>query len=508
MELEFYSLYLCSSPQRSACLLVETEAAEMKQVQARVLAEMRDEWKMLQEMEDNKEMHALLRKECPFVFFHHFREIPVCFEQCKWTMSPQTFSCVQAWHPRFSWSSNIEDLFAALQDACRRGVKNGDASLSNLQCVTVRAVQQKMDVEDGPNLVKLESEDYEGKTVRSSDIRIDDVLKPYETTSAFNHCKSQLNFLKGLGLAKKSGRDLLEASEKFWIPAIMQRGQLLQIRESFYLCAGGTPAVLYVLASMALQLEELNLLFSGPLPVAADDETQMLAQASRYAMKDPLLENETVKTLVIKIRDGQHPLQAMLLDDISDVRVFSYSVHWLPANWAAKVGASLCLRRAASGMPPVVDMVKSKAIVRLTSDQLSKLLGAHGVTTRKNSTKTFKTRQIMQLPLVSQQCSQEELTALDELLKEIDAKRRKQPKEEQEGDEDGDEVWDAAGDRAHDPAVEYAEQMLGEMPDTEDEGDGAGDDAAVEPEPNGAGNGFVFVLPSAPVVAGAICNAG
>ena len=91
-------------------------------------------------------------------------------------------------------------------------------------------------------------------------------------------------------------------------------------------------------------------------------------------------------------------------------------------------------------MPPVVDMVKSKAIVRLTSEQLSKLLGAHGVTARKNSTKTFKTRQIMQLPLVSQHCSQEELTALDDLLKQIDAKRRKQPKEEQEGDEDGDEA--------------------------------------------------------------------
>ena len=91
-------------------------------------------------------------------------------------------------------------------------------------------------------------------------------------------------------------------------------------------------------------------------------------------------------------------------------------------------------------MPPVVDMVKSKAIVRLTSEQLSKLLGAHGVTARKNSTKTFKTRQLMQLPLVTEHCSQEELTALDDLLKQIDAKRRKQPKEEQQGEEDEEEA--------------------------------------------------------------------
>ena len=172
MELELYALYLCSSPQRSACLLVEPEATEMKQVQAAVLAEMRHEWQMLQEMEASKEMHALLRKECPFVFFHHFREIPVCFDQNKWTMCPDTRACVQAWFPRFSWSSNIEDVFSSLQDACRRGVKNGDASLSNLQCVTVRAVQQKMDVEDGPNLVRLQSEDHEGNAIRSLKPRI------------------------------------------------------------------------------------------------------------------------------------------------------------------------------------------------------------------------------------------------------------------------------------------------------------------------------------------------
>ena len=87
-------------------------------------------------------------------------------------MCPDTRACVQAWFPRYSFSSNIEDLFSSLQDACRRGVKNGDASLSNLQCVTVRAVQQKMDVEGGPDLVKLESEDYEGNAIRSLKPRI------------------------------------------------------------------------------------------------------------------------------------------------------------------------------------------------------------------------------------------------------------------------------------------------------------------------------------------------
>ena len=188
LELEFYALYLCSSPQRSACLLVETEAAEMKQVQATVLNEMKDEWNMLQEMEGNREMHALLRKECPFVFFHHFREVPVCFAQNQWTMCPDTFSCVQAWFPRFGFSSNIEDIFSSLQDACRRGAKNGDAGLSNLQCVTVRAIQQKMDVEGGPKLVQLESEDYEGNAIRSLKPRIwepDSASPGFQTTTTY-----------------------------------------------------------------------------------------------------------------------------------------------------------------------------------------------------------------------------------------------------------------------------------------------------------------------------------
>lgn len=56
----------------------------------------------------------------------------------------------------------------------------------------------------------------------------------------------------------------------------------------------------------AVQLEELSLHFAGPLPLATQDETQMLAQRSRCAMTDPLLENERVKALVIKIKDGQY----------------------------------------------------------------------------------------------------------------------------------------------------------------------------------------------------------
>ena len=52
MELELYALYLCSSPQRAACLLVDPkDDAETKQLQCTVLHDMRDEWKMIQEME-------------------------------------------------------------------------------------------------------------------------------------------------------------------------------------------------------------------------------------------------------------------------------------------------------------------------------------------------------------------------------------------------------------------------------------------------------------------------
>ena len=45
----------------------------------------------------------------------------------------------------------------------------------------------------------------------------------------------------------------------------------------------------------------------------------------------------------------------------------------------------------------------------------------------------------MQLPVVTQSCSQEELTALDVLLQELDAKRRKQPKDDQDNAASDDE---------------------------------------------------------------------
>lgn len=84
-------------------------------------------------------------------------------------------------------------------------------------------------------------------------------------------------------------------------------------------------------------------------------------------------------------------------------------------------------------------MIRSKDIVKVTSESLSQLAAEHGLQIRRNSTKSAKIRALCQLPEVTAACTPAELEALDELLKEIDEKRRKRTKaseaENQEDDE-------------------------------------------------------------------------
>jgi len=105
--------------------------------------------------------------------------------------------------------------------------------------------------------------------------------------------------------------------------------------------------------------------------------------------------------------------------------VFEYTLHWATGPLAMKLGFACFLRRSMIGVSVVVFLVKTFAILQLTSDNLSCLLQRHGVPTRKNSTKSFKIRQLMKLEQVAAACTAEQLEALDKKLTELDAKRKK-----------------------------------------------------------------------------------
>ena len=70
----------------------------------------------------------------------------------------------------------MEQVFAAVEDGCKRGVKNLKASMANLQCLSIRAVEQKVTANekrreagetDRARAVKLGVEDFEGSEVRA-----------------------------------------------------------------------------------------------------------------------------------------------------------------------------------------------------------------------------------------------------------------------------------------------------------------------------------------------------
>ena len=171
-EMVLYGLYLQSCPSKGAALLVETlEGSREQQVQQRIQVEMREEWTMIVLMENNAQHKDLLHKACPFLGYYHVREIYEALAQDGWKLGERSRGVLAAWYPKFGFSSNVEDIFSNIEDSCRRGSKNNTANCSNLQCISIRALNRtvcKNDrKEDGPTPVHLSSEDFEGSEVRS-----------------------------------------------------------------------------------------------------------------------------------------------------------------------------------------------------------------------------------------------------------------------------------------------------------------------------------------------------
>jgi len=135
------------------------------------------------------------------------------------------------------------------------------------------------------------------------------------------------------------------------------------------------------------------------------------------------------------------------LKAISQAEVFDYTLHWATGPLVTKVGFACFLRRSMKGVSVLVFLIKTAAIVKLTSDNLSCLLQRYGVATRKNCTKSFKIRQLMKLQEVTEACTAQQLEALEKMLTEMDAKRRKDrttPEKDDGSDQEASrmgEVW-------------------------------------------------------------------
>ncbi|CAE7840661.1 unnamed protein product [Symbiodinium sp. CCMP2592] len=178
-EMSMYVLYLRSSPARFAALLVDPkDDLQMAQVQDEIMKSIKLEWTTIVDMENKESSNQLLQQKCGFTRWLCYREPMSCLELEKWSMTDKAKALLLSWHPGLAFSANVEQVFAAVEDGCKRGVKNLKASMANLQCLSIRAVEQKVALNekrqqagetDRPRSVKLGVEDFEGSEALQMD---------------------------------------------------------------------------------------------------------------------------------------------------------------------------------------------------------------------------------------------------------------------------------------------------------------------------------------------------
>ena len=116
--------------------------------------------------------------------------------------------------------------------------------------------------------------------------------------------------------------------------------------------------------------------------------------------------------------------------------MYGYSIHWVQGKIIEKLGTSLLLRRAVSGEPMIVAMMRSHEILKINTDTLSKCCSCYGINCRKLMSKNNKIRALMKLPMVSNAINEDALAALEARLKEIEEKRKKKSTEEPKNNEE------------------------------------------------------------------------
>lgn len=165
--LQYQSPLLCA-PNAFACLACsKSERYDVQDLQKKVLKTLKAEWEMLLCLEQDAEGSVLVHRLCPQTRWQSYRELMVTFERESWKVTPWSVDMVLSWFPQVNCSSNVEDSFNSMADACSRAGKNGLASMANLQALHIRSVNQKMTGKSfQPSAVELETEDWEGAEVR------------------------------------------------------------------------------------------------------------------------------------------------------------------------------------------------------------------------------------------------------------------------------------------------------------------------------------------------------
>ena len=161
-ELLEYVLYLRRAPACAAALIAPGDGnASDKEG---VLCCMKREWETVLLMESDARTYALLKSRCRFTDFQNFREIHTMLEQCHYKVTPKVRSLIEAWHPPFGWSANLESVFGEIQAALKKANRSEGASMQAMMSVAVRSLHRRVCTEEtSPTPLCLSCDDYVGK---------------------------------------------------------------------------------------------------------------------------------------------------------------------------------------------------------------------------------------------------------------------------------------------------------------------------------------------------------
>ncbi|CAE7779521.1 unnamed protein product, partial [Symbiodinium sp. CCMP2456] len=471
-ELLEYASYHRSFPSLSAALLApaSTEASR-----AQILQQAKAEWNTILEMEKTTAGQLLLKRHCLFTTFQSFRELHSVCERHGYKFGEPIREVVKAWFPPFGQSSNLENVFRELESAVRKSGPPQD-SLTNLACVAVRSLERRICNEKNvtPATPELTERDWEGKEIRAlknriwhpnsampcKHIRLEDILKPFPTTSAHHWTHHGLNCLLGWKSAIEKGESPVDASQHFWVASCFQRGVVFRHNGKFFMCMGNTYAVIH-----AVVLHETPWTFTGQLPPASKENRCATQGKAKRTIEDCFRKPED-STKALCFRRGQSNYTSVFIrgygksNSKEPVEIFQCTFHVADAARAAKTG-SILIRRAPDGWSLLVFLFRTERILTITSAALSELLNLEGLRLPKNAAKAAKIRKLMESAAVVANTDQIFRDRIEAQL--VHQEQKKSKRKAETADEQDDEGDAEQAEQDIDPACAACEQLLVEM---------------------------------------------
>ncbi|CAE6939966.1 unnamed protein product [Symbiodinium sp. CCMP2592] len=402
-----------------------------------------NEYKLIREIEATASGASVLKQHALHTTFQVYREIMATMQMHNFKDCQAIADMVQAWFPRWGQSANLEQIFREMEQATKR-VGHVENSMPNLTCVAVRAMSRRVCCGDEcPATPTLSEKDWEGQVVRNlkdkmwhptsappcKNVRIDDILKPFTTMSAYSQTHHNFNCVLGWKEAKRTGTSPIDSMSSMW----------------------------------AVRLKEIVWSFKGPLPAETVDERRMPASTHKATETRELFDGEADSTRALSMDSGSmftHRLCGL------HVEIFCYTLHVCPTSMESKCGGIL-FRRGPKPYSLLVHLFVSENIMSITSAALSDILTAYSIRMPKNSSKHAKITKLMTLDEVKQAIGDAGVARMEAKLLEIDKNRHSKKKA---AEAEGDDVTmhdETAAEKANDedPAVAACCQLLEELGD-------------------------------------------